>query len=166
MTPGDVDIDIEIVRDSASELKNKVLQRKREDAEAEEPAKAGQPSTKRDKFAISELNEQEASERYQASVRDGDVKVEDLEDDGLCFICYTNPPNAVFLDCGHGGTPRSPGMCLDCSIDSMKRNNACTMCRKEVIQILEIESLNNIDGLFKVLNSYYVSTINRNKQQV
>lgn len=48
----------------------------------------------------------------------------------------------------------------------MKRNNACTMCRKEVVQILEIESLNNVDGLFKVLNSYYVSTINRHKQQV
>ncbi len=159
-------MDIEIVRESASELKNKVLQRKREDVKPEVAEKEGLPSTKRDKFAISELNEQEASERYQASVRDGDIKLEDLEDDGLCFICYTNPPNAVFLDCGHGGTLQSPGVCLDCSIDSMKRNNACTMCRKEVIQILEIESLNNIDGLFKVLNSYYVSTINRNKPQM
>jgi hypothetical protein len=94
------------VREPASGLKNKVLQRKREDVQPEVAEKEGLPSTKRDKFAISELNEQEASERYQASVRDGEARPEDSEEEGLCFICYTNPPNAVFLDCGHGGRRR------------------------------------------------------------
>lgn len=43
----------------------------------------------------------------------------------------------------------------------MKKNNHCTMCRSTVAQILEIESLQNTEGLFKVLNSFYVSAFQK-----
>lgn len=74
------------------------------------------------------------------------------ENDGLCVVCFTDEANTVFLNCGHGGS------CLTCAIDSIKRNNLCILCREVVCQILEInqtEQMNN--GVYKVLNSYYVS---------
>jgi hypothetical protein len=76
-----------------------------------------------------------------------------MEDEGLCFICYTNPSNCVFLDCGHGG------VCLDCALVTIKKNNICSLCRETVVQIIEIDHTTEIrnNGLFKVLNSYFVS---------
>lgn len=73
------------------------------------------------------------------------------EDDGLCQICFSCPANTVLLDCGHGG------ICLDCAIDSMKKNNYCIFCREKVVQIIEIEANEIRNGLFKVVNSFYVS---------
>lgn len=73
------------------------------------------------------------------------------EDDGLCQICFSCPANTVLLDCGHGS------ICLDCAIDSMKKNNVCIFCREKVVQIIEIEVAEIRNGLFKVLNSFYVS---------
>ena len=108
-------------------------------------------STIRDKFEMTKFTEREASERFRSSARDNNAE----EDDSLCVICFTNIPNAVFLDCGHGG------VCINCAIDSMKRNNSCLLCRNLVVQILEIESLKETDGLFKVLNSFYVSTFHK-----
>lgn len=73
------------------------------------------------------------------------------QEEELCNICFTDPPGAVLLDCGHGG------ICINCAIDSMKKNNHCLFCRAKVIQIIEIDTKEVRKGLFKVLNSYYVS---------
>ena len=73
------------------------------------------------------------------------------EDDGLCTICFTEAANTVLLDCGHGG------ICLTCAIDSMKKNNHCLFCRLKVVQIIEINISEIRKGLYKVVNSYYVS---------
>lgn len=107
-----------------------------------------QASNRQDKYEITNMSIQEASARFQTTERSENENPED----SLCFICFTNEPNAVFLDCGHGG------VCLSCSIDAMKKKNTCTICRMLVVQILEIESLHNTEGLFKVLNSFYVSS--------
>ena len=144
---GDGDLNIEVFKEPDCGLVNKILLKNLEDVE--EPIEAGK-STKRDKFEITKYNEKEATERFKSTARD-----KNDDEDGLCVICFTNIPNAVFLDCGHGG------VCIDCSIDSMKRNNSCLLCRKLVVQILEIESLKETDGLFKVLNSFYVSTFHK-----
>jgi hypothetical protein len=62
------------------------------------------------------------------------------------------PSNAVLLDCGHGG------VCLECAIDTMKKNNLCFLCRSSVVQIIEIDLSKEVrKGLYKVLNSFYVS---------
>ena len=74
------------------------------------------------------------------------------EEDSLCYICFSNPANCIYLDCGHGG------VCLDCAIDSIKKNNICTLCREKVVQIIEIDYRHEIrEGLYKVTNSYFVS---------
>ena len=112
------------------------------------------PSTKRERYEITKMNEQEATERFRSTERNREP-----EEESLCIICFSNKPNSVFLECGHGG------VCLDCAIDTMKRNNACTLCRKEVVQILEIELLNGTEGLFRVLNSFYVSTMHKKQQK-
>jgi hypothetical protein len=41
----------------------------------------------------------------------------------LCCICFDNPPDAVFMDCGHGG------VCYDCSLDIWKTTEECYLCR-------------------------------------
>jgi hypothetical protein len=73
------------------------------------------------------------------------------DDDGICTICFTEQANTVLLDCGHGG------ICLNCAIDSMKKNNHCLFCRAKVVQIIEINTSEIRKGLYKVVNSYYVS---------
>ena len=79
-------------------------------------------------------------------------KIVDEEDDGLCYICYANPSDCIYLDCGHGG------VCLSCAMDTIKKNNICTLCRKPVTQLIEIDPTTEIrNGVFMVLNSYYVS---------
>ena len=40
-----------------------------------------------------------------------------------CLICFDNQPDAVFMDCGHGG------VCYDCSLDLWKRTGDCFLCR-------------------------------------
>lgn len=74
-----------------------------------------------------------------------------LDDDSLCTICYSQKSNTVLLDCGHGG------ICIDCATDTMKKNNHCLFCRARVIQIIEIETSEIKRGLYKVINSFYVS---------
>jgi hypothetical protein len=40
-----------------------------------------------------------------------------------CLICFDNQPDAVFMDCGHGG------VCYECSLDLWKRTGDCFLCR-------------------------------------
>jgi len=49
------------------------------------------------------------------------------EIENLCFICFASPSNCVFLDCGHGG------LCLECAMDTIRKNNICSLCRETVI---------------------------------
>ena len=43
-------------------------------------------------------------------------------------------------------------------MDTIKKNNICALCREPVTQIIEINPRVEIrNGLYKVLNSYYVS---------
>lgn len=138
--------EVEVQREQNSALTNRVMQKKKDNF-----VKYGPDTSRRDKFEITNMSIQEASARFRTSER----TQEENPEDSLCFICFTNEPNAVFLDCGHGG------VCLTCSIDAMKKNNSCTICRQVVVQILEIESLQNTEGLFKVLNSFYVSAFHK-----
>lgn len=74
-----------------------------------------------------------------------------MDDDGLCTVCYGAKANTVLLDCGHGG------ICIDCATDTMRKNNHCLFCRQRVIQIIEIDTNEVKRGLYKVINSYFVS---------
>lgn len=71
----------------------------------------------------------------------------------FCFICCSDPPNMVFVDCGHGG------VCTRCTLEAISKNSQCPLCRNPVTKIVEIER--EEDGpkdLFKVVNTFYVSS--------
>ena len=40
-----------------------------------------------------------------------------------CLICFDKPPDAVFMECGHGG------VCYDCSLELWKSTGECYLCR-------------------------------------
>ena len=54
-----------------------------------------------------------------------------------CLICFDNAPDAVFMECGHGGkswdkTKRfnlNVGVCYECSLEIWKSTNECYLCR-------------------------------------
>jgi len=61
------------------------------------------------------------------------------ENDNLCYICVSKVPNAIVMDCGHGG------MCYECAIESWRKGNKCVMCRQEVVRILKVNFYENIN---------------------
>lgn len=45
----------------------------------------------------------------------------------LCCVCFDKQPDAVFMDCGHGG------VCYDCSLDIWKTTEECFLCRSVIL---------------------------------
>ena len=54
-----------------------------------------------------------------------------------CYLCCERPPNAILMNCGHGG------ICYDCAVTSIKNNNTCVECRSTVEKIFKIDMSNN-----------------------
>jgi len=52
----------------------------------------------------------------------------------LCYICETNDPDVILVDCGHGG------MCKNCLLLSMKKNKNCMECRRPVRSVYQIKN--------------------------
>ena len=57
-------------------------------------------------------------------------------EEDLCVICFSNPQNSVNMPCGHGT------LCIQCSLDVMKKSDDCCICRELVEQVLELD----VDG--------------------
>lgn len=51
----------------------------------------------------------------------------------LCLVCYDSSPDAVFMDCGHGG------ICYRCSLELSKATGECFLCRKPIKQVLKLD---------------------------
>jgi len=65
-----------------------------------------------------------------------------------CLICFDNPPDAVFMECGHGG------VCYECSLEIWKATNECYLCRNKITQVLQIDLKAKVgDDVIKVLSS-------------
>lgn len=47
-----------------------------------------------------------------------------------CLVCFDKPPDAVFMECGHGG------ICYDCSLELWKATGECYLCRNEITHVL------------------------------
>jgi len=106
------------------------------------------------RYSLTDRNRKPISTSKRSSARissiDQGQEGQDMQEENLCIICFSEPPNCVFLDCGHGGT------CLTCSLDIMERNNSCVLCRETVTQLIEIERKEFKPGMYKVTNSFYV----------
>ena len=46
------------------------------------------------------------------------------------MVCFVNDPNAVNMNCGHGG------ICYDCAIEIMQKTGECYLCRQVIIKKL------------------------------
>jgi len=66
----------------------------------------------------------------------------------VCMICCSEEPNAVIMDCGHGG------LCYSCSIELWKVQKCCHICRREISQVLEISKARS-----KILNVVSVTGV-------
>lgn len=56
------------------------------------------------------------------------------ESDGLCEVCYSTQADSIFMPCGHGG------VCYDCAVDIFSKGNySCHLCRKPILQVLQID---------------------------
>lgn len=62
-----------------------------------------------------------------------------VREEDLCVICFSNPQNSVNMPCGHGS------LCIECSLDVLKKSDDCCICRELVEQVLELD----VDGSHK-----------------
>lgn len=67
-----------------------------------------------------------------------------------CLICFENQPDAVFMDCGHGG------MCYSCATDIFKKTGECHLCRKEIKQVLLLDFKSREGNIIRVKESIRV----------
>jgi len=65
-----------------------------------------------------------------------------------CLICFDNAPDAVFMECGHGG------VCYECSLEIWKSTNECYLCRNKITQVLQLDIKSKLgNNVMKVLSS-------------
>ncbi len=64
-------------------------------------------------------------------------------DENLCYLCYSDLPNAVFMKCGHGG------ICYECATTLIKKKNECMQCRSPVEMIIKIDPNSKSKNLIK-----------------
>jgi len=70
-----------------------------------------------------------------------------------CLICFDKQPDAVFMECGHGG------VCYECSLEVWKATNECYLCRKPIAQVLQLDLKNySKSNVIKVLSSTQMVT--------
>lgn len=67
--------------------------------------------------------------------------------ENLCTVCFCKEPNTVFMPCGHGG------ICDGCALGIFEKSDQCPFCRKEIIQVLEINDKFS-RGLKKVVTAW------------
>lgn len=81
--------------------------------------------------------------------------------DNLCKICFGMEPDAIFMDCGHGG------VCYECSLDVWKTTEECYLCRKEIKQVLQVEvNKKGKKGFYKVIACTQVEDDDENNGQM
>ena len=81
---------------------------------------------------------------------------DDLDDESKCLICFTEPRDAVLLECGHGG------ICYVCARRCLRsKRRECPMCRQPVAQVVQIR----LDGGSGVPLSPHHTGVVRVRQQ-
>ncbi|CAK75025.1 unnamed protein product (macronuclear) [Paramecium tetraurelia] len=62
-----------------------------------------------------------------------------------CCICFENEPNALFMQCGHGG------VCYNCAIDLWKNKEECYLCRSKIERVLQIKMSEQQKNIYQVV---------------
>ncbi|CAK62717.1 unnamed protein product (macronuclear) [Paramecium tetraurelia] len=74
-------------------------------------------------------------------------KLDISQTSNVCIVCYERGPNAVFMNCGHGGT------CYQCALDIWKQKMECYLCRDKIVYILKVNLEERFGDLFKVIST-------------
>ncbi|CAK88075.1 unnamed protein product (macronuclear) [Paramecium tetraurelia] len=64
-----------------------------------------------------------------------------------CCICFDNEPDALFMQCGHGG------VCYHCALDMWKNKDECYLCRKKIERVLQIQVCDNEKNIYQVVGA-------------
>ncbi|KAM3138606.1 hypothetical protein pb186bvf_009358 [Paramecium bursaria] len=75
---------------------------------------------------------------------DQSVRVD--QSNNQCIICFDKTPDAVLMNCGHGG------LCYDCAIDLWKRKQVCYLCRDQIDSVLQVDLTRKQGNLIKVIS--------------
>eukprot|EP01017_Pseudomicrothorax_dubius_P029401 TRINITY_DN3567_c0_g1_i7.p1 TRINITY_DN3567_c0_g1~~TRINITY_DN3567_c0_g1_i7.p1 ORF type:complete len:398 (+),score=61.69 TRINITY_DN3567_c0_g1_i7:198-1391(+) len=62
-----------------------------------------------------------------------------------CLVCYDNPPDAVIMECGHGG------LCRTCALEMWQKSEECYLCREKISHVLQIDLSHKDQGQIKVV---------------
>jgi hypothetical protein len=93
----------------------------------QEPAAATVQSAKAAAAAMADGGSKGSSSAPEAAAAAGDA---DLDDEGLCTICYDQPATCVLMECGHGG------YCWRCAHLLFARPpSECPVCRQPIMQV-------------------------------
>ena len=65
------------------------------------------------------------------------------EDEKLCYLCYDSVPNAVLMNCRHGG------ICYPCAVALVQKKNECMECRAVVDGIYKLDPNPKMTDIFK-----------------
>ncbi|CAD8098071.1 unnamed protein product [Paramecium primaurelia] len=98
----------------------------------------------------SQVDKKKSNSQLISIARDESIKNEkpDIsQNSNICIVCYERGPNAVFMNCGHGGT------CYQCAIDIWKQKTECYLCRDKIIYILKVDLDERLGDLFKVVST-------------
>ncbi|CAD8144791.1 unnamed protein product [Paramecium octaurelia] len=78
----------------------------------------------------------------------------------LCCICYDSNPDALFMQCGHGG------VCYHCALDMWKNKDECYLCRKKIDRVLQIQICENANNLYQVVGATQMNSNQKQKHKI
>ena len=67
------------------------------------------------------------------------------EVDDKCQICFENPPDGVFMNCGHGG------LCTSCAFEMVTIKPECHLCREEIKQVVQLKYPNHFKDVYQAI---------------
>jgi hypothetical protein len=99
------------------------------------------------------------SEHYRLPSLELEEENEEEEDqcEKMCYICESKTPNAIMVECGHGG------VCVDCAVEVIKDKGKCMECRMDISKVVRIDP----DPKYKdIIKGYEMITVIQPKQEV
>ena len=68
-----------------------------------------------------------------------------------CCICFDQKPDAVIMDCGHGG------ICYECGKHLLASDpHVCHLCREEISYVLKMDLSTVYSNFIKVISATFV----------
>ena len=115
------------------------------------PSEPHPAATEREKEAEGKQNDAGARSARSDVINKAEIRTDTNGkiEDQVCVICCVRKTNAVFMPCCHGG------LCFECAIKISKQKAICHFCRKDVLQVLQID-LDEHSDFFRISDKHDV----------